>query len=259
MLAIDNYAYTSSLAAKSPHQKVLFGGMPLMICLAVNSLAASALTLLVMSTAAVAYTNITWGRYLRLLVLPTGFMLAGSITVIFQAFPAGQPVLWGITMADSVYGVDAGSLLYGIKLALRALAAVSCMCFISLTTPLNDIIYVLRKWRVPTLVISLMVLIYRYIFVLLDEAQRLQIAQSSRLGYINARTALKSLRRLAASLFVRTFLRCNNVYAALAARGYQGEFPYLAKTYERDNKLIIATLLLCAGLVGAVILEGKIC
>lgn len=258
MLEIDKYAYSSRIAGTMPQYKILFGTVPLVSCLLANSAAASILTILIMGWMAVTNTHITWQKYLRLLMLPCGFLILGTITVVFQQFPVGHPVLLGFELYNNVYGMDGNSLAYGANLILRALAAVSCMYFIALTTPLNDIVYAMRRLKVPPLLISLMVLIYRYIFVLLNEVQRMQIAQSSRLGYVDLKTSLKSTGDLLAALFLRTYLRCNNIYAALESRGYSGEFPGWIKSYDRSGKMVVATLLYGCVLIGTVILERKI-
>ena len=55
--------------------------------------------------------------------------------------------------------------IYGLQLALetsvRALAAVSCLSFLTLTTPLADLIPLVRRAGVPAGIIELILLIYR--------------------------------------------------------------------------------------------------
>ena len=57
------------------------------------------------------------------------------------------------------------------------------MNFLTLTTPLVDLVDLWRRWRIPALLIDLMTVIYRFIFVLIDIAGRMRMAQESRLGY----------------------------------------------------------------------------
>ena len=47
---------------------------------------------------------------------------------------------------------------------------------------MTDILEVLRKMRLPALLIELMMLIYRFIFLLLETASAIMTAQESRLG-----------------------------------------------------------------------------
>ena len=46
----------------------------------------------------------------------------------------------------------------------------SCLYFLALSTPMTDILNELRKLRIPALLLELMMLTYRFIFVLLEIA-----------------------------------------------------------------------------------------
>ncbi|MDD4571336.1 MAG: cobalt ECF transporter T component CbiQ [Clostridia bacterium] len=256
-MIIDSYAYSSKIKNQVPKNKIFFGTIPLFIVIGANSFSASMIILIIMSIMSLKCTNITFKKYLKLLSLPTGFLIIGVLTIIITKHDYGIPVLFGITIKDSVYGVDKASIIYGSNLMLRALAAVSCMYFMSLTTPMNDVLFTLKKLKISAVIISLMELIYRYIFVLLEEAGKIKTAQASRLGYINLKTSIKSIGTLLAMLFLRTYIRCDNVYAALESRGYDGEFKTIYKEYENDYKWIIATIVLSVILVVISILERR--
>ena len=101
-------------------------------------------------------------------MVPLAFLILGSAAVIVNisktpldafAFPVGD---WYIT--GSRDSVTDGALLWAV-----ALSAVSCLYFLSLNTTMTDILEVLRKLHVPPLLIELMLLIYRFIFVLLGN------------------------------------------------------------------------------------------
>ena len=65
----------------------------------------------------------------------------------------------------------------------RALGAVSCLYFLSLSTPLPEILAVIRRAQIPSVISELAILIYRYIFVLLSVYRDMKNTASSRLGY----------------------------------------------------------------------------
>jgi cobalt/nickel transport system permease protein len=77
-------------------------------------------------------------------------------------------------------------------LLCRALGAVSCLYLLSLTTPVSEIIGVLRRAHIPALVSDLMYLIYRYLFLLLELYGVLRSAVESRLGFRGLRFSLRS-------------------------------------------------------------------
>ena len=116
------------------------------------------------------------------------------------------------------------------------------MLALALTTPMVDITDQLRKWRVPQLFIELMVLMYRFIFVFIETAQAMYIAQNARLGYSNWRRSLHSVGMLAANLYLRSQTRAAALYTALTARGYTGELRVLTAQpmWSRRNLALIA-------------------
>ena len=66
----------------------------------------------------------------------------------------------------------------------RALGAVGCLYFLSLSTPVPELLDALRRARVPEVVGDLAVLIYRYIFILFATFRSMRDAAASRLGVL---------------------------------------------------------------------------
>jgi cobalt/nickel transport system permease protein len=63
---------------------------------------------------------------------------------------------------------------------------------------------------------------YRFIFLIIDEVERLQIGYSSRYIYLPLRSRLKMLAGLIATLFIRTYERGERIYLAMESRGFKG-------------------------------------
>ena len=81
----------------------------------------------------------------------------------------------------------------------RALGAVGCLYFLSLSTPVPELLDALRRARVPEVVGDLAVLIYRYIFILFATFRSMRDAAASRLGYAGPVRSLRTtgIRRAA--------------------------------------------------------------
>lgn len=257
MLEIDDLAYRSKLSKITPKAKMVFGVIPLVLCLGLNSFSVSFATVLIMGVVTISFSGISPARYLRLLSIPLGFLALGTVTIIFGRYEHYTPVLVGFHLFNHTYGVTTASLLYGLRIVLRAFGAVSCMYFISVNTPMNDILGALRSFGVPDLLISLMELIYRYIFVFLEEAHRMRTAQDARLGYINFRTSVNSLGQLIGTLFLRAYIRCDKIYAALQSRGYEGEFKTVKQEYAPSIKMYVYSVLLGLILTATGLLERR--
>ena len=127
-----------------------------------------------------------------------------------------------------------------VQLILTAMASVSCLYFLTLTTPMTDILMVLKRIHCPYLIIELMMLIYRFIFVLLDIAYQLRISQICRLGNKDRRTSWESIGGLMAVLLVRAMSRANDLYDAMESRCYNGVISVLEETSSATRKDVMA-------------------
>lgn len=258
MMLTDKYAYSSSLSGVSPEAKIVFSTVPLAICILFNSVALSCTTIIIMAIVTVKFGKIKFARYIGFILIPFGFMVIGTLTILINRFVPGHALIFGFQVGRYAYGIDEASLNTCLKTISKALGAVSCMYFLSLNTPLSDIFQVLGRTRLPNVIVTLMELIYRYIFVLLEEAQRMLIAKDSRLGNCNFKTSLNSMGELVSMLFIRAYLRSERIYAGLESRGYSGQFKTLDKEFKYSKIMYIAAamvslVLLCIGMAERVL------
>jgi cobalt/nickel transport system permease protein len=97
------------------------------------------------------------------------------------------------------------------------------------TTPLHDTFKAARSLHLSRLLVFLMLLTYRYVFLLMDEFARLRTALRVR-GFRN-RADLHSYRtigQVAGTLLVRSAERSERVGQAMRCRGFDGEFRSLS-------------------------------
>jgi cobalt/nickel transport system permease protein len=120
--------------------------------------------------------------------------------------------------------------------SVRVWFCVASLTLLILSTGFDKTLKLLATIKVPTLIIQLFSLTYRYFFVSIEEAQSVLIAKEAR-TYVNKRSlnlqSLKDLGGIIASLFIRTYERSERVYLAMKARGFQ---------IENDNKHSMPTL-----------------
>jgi cobalt/nickel transport system permease protein len=117
-----------------------------------------------------------------------------------------------------------------LSIAVKSWLSVQAALLLSATTPFPDLLLAMRAFRVPQLLVSVIGLMWRYLFVLADEAIRLMRARDARSGaepgHRSGGGVLWRARvtgGMAGSLFVRGFDRADRVYDAMLARGYDGE------------------------------------
>jgi cobalt/nickel transport system permease protein len=108
----------------------------------------------------------------------------------------------------------------------RAVAAKSTICLLTIimvsnTTPFSRILRVLQAARVPGLLITTVALMHRYLFVLVEEAERMRRARASRTFTRRRRTRWHTLSTVVGQLFVRASERAERIYDAMCARSWK--------------------------------------
>lgn len=116
------------------------------------------------------------------------------------------------------------------SILLKSWVSVQAAILMAFTTPFHDLLWGLRALRLPAALVSIVAFMYRYLFVLADEALRLMRARASRSGVAAGTKGGGSLLwrgrvagGLVGNLTLRAFERSERIHAAMVARGFQGE------------------------------------
>ncbi|MCP4150941.1 MAG: hypothetical protein GY757_24555 [bacterium] len=92
------------------------------------------------------------------------------------------------------------------------------------STHFNDLLWGLRKFKLPLIVTTLSKLVYTYIFVFVDELHRTLRAYKSRTPELRI-SRVKLFGSIAAVIFLRSLERSDYIYNAMLSRGFSGDFP----------------------------------
>jgi len=129
-----------------------------------------------------------------------------------------EPIVLAAAML-SLFQPDGGRIF--AALVVRSSLCITCLTLLANTTPLGEMLVVMKKLRLPSLLITTIALMHRYLFVLLEESQRMRRARASRTFDRSRASAWKSLATVCSQLFVRSTERAERVYAAMCARGWK--------------------------------------
>lgn len=242
MLIIDKYAYSSMLAWTEPVIKIIFSMLMLILCIGLNSIYVSIFVSIFFAFLTL-YSNksISILVYFKFMAVPL-FFLMFSILPVLIVFGSNEYL---ILFFDSFKaGITRESLNSSVMIFFRAAGALSIIYFLALSTPMINLLDGLRKLKVPALLISLMELIYRYIFILLEEAVLMYQAQKLRLGYNGFYSSIKCLSELSASLFIRAYNRADLSYQALLSRNFDGRLITADNEYKKSSLIYIMLIIL---------------
>ncbi|MEN8246852.1 MAG: cobalt ECF transporter T component CbiQ [Thermodesulfobacteriota bacterium] len=131
-----------------------------------------------------------------------------------------------------------------LKITLKSIAILSILIALVATTTLSTIGSALHRLGVPGKLVYLLVMTYRYIFVIENEYQRLM--RAARIRGFHPGTNIHSYKTFAyltGMIFIRASARAENVYRAMLCRGFKGQFHTLGPVapYTQNRAFTVLT------------------
>ncbi|WP_129629371.1 cobalt ECF transporter T component CbiQ [Candidatus Oscillochloris fontis] len=178
-----------------------------------------------------------------------------AVTLVFSV--PGQPIFslplgpWVLTASDT-------GLVRFASIVLKSWLSVQAALLLTATTHFTQVLYALRALRLPTLLVAILSFAYRYLFVMIDEAQRMLRARACRSAEVAGQRSGGSLvwratvvGQMVGTLFVRSYERSERIYVAMLARGFTGELRMLnpRTLTQREQGILLVGLATLAGLV----------
>ncbi len=163
-----------------------------------------------------------------------------ALPFVLSAFPVifthGEKALFFFPIGPWTLTAHAEGLARFVSVALKSWLSVQAAIVLASTTPFPELLQAMRAVGIPRLLVGMFGLMWRYLFVLVDEVLRLMRARAARSGH-SAVTSRKPggsvLWRarvtggMAGNLFLRAFERSDHIYFAMLSRGYDGEVRLL--------------------------------
>lgn len=154
--------------------------------------------------------------------------------------------------------VSAPGLVRFFSVLMRSWLAVQVAILLTATTRFPDLLWAMGALRVPGALVSTVGFMYRYLFVLADEANRMLRARGARSVSTpeGQRPSVvwqgKVAGAMAGSLFLRALERSERIYNAMLARGYDGRMISIQSFHMRHRDwgvLLVAAAILSLMLV----------
>jgi cobalt/nickel transport system permease protein len=103
-----------------------------------------------------------------------------------------------------------------------------------------EIFSILKSVGLPDFLVELSMLIYRYIFVFVDQAAMIHSAQTMRLGDAEIRNSINSFAMLSSVLFLRAWEQGERLIIAMDARCYDGKLDLIDHVGKAEPRAIFA-------------------
>jgi cobalt/nickel transport system permease protein len=172
------------------------------------------------------------GYVLKRAMLALPFVLA-AFPVIFTN---GETALFSFSVGTWTLTAHAEGLARFVSVAFKSWLSVQAAIVMASSTPFPELLQAMRAVGIPRLLVGMFGLMWRYLFVLVDETMRLMRARQSRSGE-SARPGKSNKGSvgwrarvtggMAGNLFLRAFERSDRIYMAMVSRGFDGEIRAL--------------------------------
>jgi len=171
------------------------------------------------------------------------------------------PALFSLSLGPVTLHASLLGLSRFVSIALKSWLSVQAAIVLAASTSFPDLLVALRALHVPRLMVAIFGLMWRYLFVFVDEAGRLLRARLARSGVgpdPDAKAGGSLAWRaqvtggMAGSLLLRAFERSDRIYMAMVSRGYDGEARSLPLPHIRPTQWAV----LAAGVGVLIVLLG---
>ena len=175
-----------------------------------------------------------------------GAALLGAVGL--ARLPAGAVLLRAAVVLPfsatfAAISVLAGDSPRAVALVLKSYLSAAAVLVAAGSTPLPKLLRSLEGLGVPRFLVLVVQFLYRYLFVISEQAQHMRLAALSRGGW-----RLRPAAGAVAVLFARSYARAEGIHRAMLARGFQGTVIPLAPQRARwkDGALLAAGLMVVA-------------
>lgn len=228
-MIIDDYAYKNKLYKLNPNVKFAIGMLLLTLSLINPYNYISLLIIFLMSFVIVVVAKIEFKDYVYFIKIPLIFLVISILMILLNFTNNKELLLYSIKIGNLYIGISTESIMSSTHLFFRSLSCLTCIYFIMLTTPFNQLIFVFKKLHLPDVVLEISLLMYRFIFIFIEEVADIKKSQELRFGYINLKNGYNSFGLLVNMLFKRMMIRYDEMSIALDMKLYDGTFHLIEK------------------------------
>jgi cobalt/nickel transport system permease protein len=197
------------------------------------------------------FSRLGWAYSLKRSLIALPFALA-AVSAAFTM--PGNPLFsfhigaWLLTISDA-------GLLRFSSILIRSWLSVQVAILLAATTPFHALAHGMRHLHMPRILIAIVSFMYRYLFLLNEEAIRLMRGRAARSAAIPGGKGQPVAWQagvagnMVGQLFVRSLERSDRVYNAMQARGFRGQFltlsPHEVRSRDWIALIIVFIILTC--------------
>ena len=224
-IQMDALAYSSRMLNWAPLGKLLLVIVVLIANVMTDSVV-TAFAVLAIGHVLMAYsTNMRIPFMLAVAIGEAILILIVACGIISINGDPSEPCIWRAEFLWLDLYMTADSFNQAWLVMIRAVAGITVMMAFATSTPIPHLAQALRQIRIPDEICEIVVLIYRYAFLLLERMDTMWSAANSRLGFTGFKRSMRTIASIAVGIFTSSMNLADKAQVSLDCRGYRGYFP----------------------------------
>ena len=195
--------------------------------------------------------------------IPITYILKKAISIvpfifaiaIFIPFLKEGKALWEHDFGILRLAVTHEGLMMFWNVIIKACLSVLCMVLLMASTGFTKLLKASEDLKIPKLIVMIFSFMYRYIFVLQDQLERMKVAKDSRSVGGKRLPQIKALSNMLGVLFIKSYERGEAIYLAMCSRGFDGRI--ITFDQDRINKSDVFFLLILGILLTCIVIVNK--
>ena len=249
---MDALAYSSRMLHWAPLGKLLFVISILIVNICTNSMLVPFVTLAI-GLGLMAYsTNFKIPLFIGLALAEAILILAIGCGMISITGDANTEAIWDTQILWMHVHMTEESFNKAWLVLFRGFAGMAVMMSFATSTPIPHLSYALKQLHMPAEVSELVVLIYRYGFLLIERMEVMWNAAACRMGFNGFMNTMRTTASIAVGIFISSSNLADKAQVALECRNYQGVFP----VYNTPPKVGLKWIVVSVGAFVAILLFG---
>lgn len=242
MPLIDYYATISKLKNLNSLYKFIISISTLILCIAANSVIFSLFVALFSALIIIKYGETSARVYLKAIRVPFVFLALSSLAILINISKYNYAG-YNFKILSLNFYITKASFKAAYIVFFRSIGAVSSLYMLIFSTPSYEVIALLSKFRLPKILTELMILIYRFIFILLDTKDKFVLSSKSRMGNNGFIVSCRNFALLASSLLLASLKMSSEVYDAMEARCFDDAYEfYFEEKSITKNQIIVCII-----------------
>ena len=153
-----------------------------------------------------------------LVIIPFVLLIAAFVPFFKEGEIAGSYNIWLWEVSVTYSGLQVF-----VNVLAKAWLSILSLILLTSTTKMSHLLKGLEQLHMPRVMVMILSFMYRYIFVLADEIIRMKQARDSRNFSGRRLWQIRTIGNMIGTLFIRSYERGERVYAAMLARGFEGQ------------------------------------